>query len=135
VIAAEFDRQAECEFDAKCLGSADIVQILMRADDASGMDAIQSALSGMQSAQRSFATSAHNVANLLTEDFRPLRTTQSARAGGGSTASVSQAPVPRPVDLTREVVSQIQSKTQYTASLRVFEAGAEMRGELIDLLA
>ena len=89
----------------------------------------------MQSARVGISTSAHNVANLLSEDFRPLRAEQSSSAAGGSSVRVSQAPEPRQVDLAREIVSQIQSSTQYTASLRVLEVGADMRGELIDLLA
>lgn len=99
------------------------------------MDSLGIALSGMQSARTRFATSAHNVANLLTEDFRPLRTTQTAVAGGGSQARVDQSPAPRPVSLAREVVGQIEAGVQYTASARVLQVGAELRGSLLDVLA
>lgn len=111
------------------------IQIPLAADDSQTMNVLNTALSGMQSARVGFATSAHNVANLLSEDFRPQRAQQMSAAGGGSIARVSTSREPQEVDLAREVVSQIQAGMQYTASLRVLEVGAEMRGELIDLLA
>ena len=87
----------------------------------------------MQSAQTRVAVSAHNVANLLTEDFRPQRVVQTSSAAGGSTARVQQSADPAPVSLAREGVGQIQASTQYPASARVFEVGADMRGQLLDL--
>ena len=97
------------------------------------MDALGIALSGMQSAETRVAVSAHNVANWMTEGFRPQRVVQSSRAGGGSDARVQQADRPARVSLAREAVGQIQASTQYTASARVFQVGAEMRGQLVDL--
>ena len=97
------------------------------------MEALGIALSGMQSAQTRVGVSAHNVANLLTEDFRPQRTLQTTRASGGSQARVEQSRDPAPVSLSREIVGQIQASTQYSASARVFAVGAEMRGTLLDL--
>ncbi|MFO0689042.1 MAG: flagellar basal body protein [Myxococcota bacterium] len=101
----------------------------------STMDAMGIALSGMQSASTRVAVSAHNVANLLTEGFRPQRVTQSAQASGGSQASVSTAAAPEPVDLEREIVGQIEAKTQFKASARVLRTEAEMRGSLLDIFA
>jgi flagellar hook protein FlgE len=97
------------------------------------MDALGIAFSGMQSASVRVATSAHNVANLLTEDFRPQRAEQRSVAGGGSTASVRESDSPRPVQLEREILGQIQASTQYTASARVVSVAAEMRGSLLDI--
>ena len=98
------------------------------------MDALGIALSGMQSAEVRVAVSAHNVANMMTEDFRPQRAVQSSLPRGGAQARVEQAASPRPVSLAREVVGQIEASVQYTASARVFAVGAEMRGQLVDLL-
>jgi len=97
------------------------------------MEALGIALSGMQSAQTRVAVSAHNVANLLSEDFRPQRAVQTSVAAGGSQVRVAQSPDPAPVSLAREVVGQIQASTQHSAGARVFAVGAEMRGTLIDL--
>jgi len=90
------------------------------------------ALSGMQSAEKRIAVSAHNIANLLTEDFRPQSAVQSASPAGGSEARIRTAPKPAPVSLEREIVGQIQAKTQYSASARVFQVGAELQGILFD---
>lgn len=97
------------------------------------MDALGIALSGMQGAQTRVAVSAHNVANWLTEDFRPQRVVQSAQPGGGVDVRVRSADRAARPSLAREAALQIQASTQYTASARVFQAGAEMRGQLVDL--
>ena len=99
------------------------------------MDTMGIALSGMQSASTRVAVSAHNVANLLTEGFRPQRTTQAAQASGGSQAMVTTADRPEAVDLDREIVGQIEARTQFKASARVLGVEAEMRGSLLDLFA
>ena len=98
------------------------------------MEVLGIALSGMQSAQRRIAVSAHNVANLLTEDFRPQSAMQTERLGGGSEVRVSQSVTSSPTRLENEIVDQITAATQYSASARVFAVGAELRGSLIDLL-
>ncbi len=48
------------------------------------------AVSGMRSAEARLATSAHNVANLGTPAFRPLRGTQESVEGGGSRVLAGQ---------------------------------------------
>jgi flagellar hook protein FlgE len=98
------------------------------------MEVLGIALSGMQSADTKIAVSAHNVANLMTEDFRPQRTVQTSKPGGGSTARVQQSATPKRVSLAREVVGQMQASTQYSASARVFQVGSDMKGQLIDML-
>ena len=99
------------------------------------MDTLGIALSGMQSAQTRVAVSAHNVANLLTEGFRPQRAVQTSVAAGGSQAGVETAPSPEPVSLDQEIVDQIVAKHQYQASARVLGISAQMRGSLFDLFA
>lgn len=99
------------------------------------MDTPGIALSGMRSAQTRVAVSAHNVANLLTEGFRPQRAVQTSLAAGGSQAMVATSPAPEPVSLEREIVDQIVAKTQFKASARVLDVELEMRGSLLDILA
>ncbi len=89
----------------------------------------------MQSANVRVATSAHNVANLLTEDFKPQRADQRSLKGGGSAATVRESASPRPVQLEREIIGQMQASTQYTASARVVSVASEMTGSLFDLFA
>lgn len=99
------------------------------------MDTSGIALSGMRSAQTRVAVSAHNVANLLTSDFRPQRPVQTSRASGGAEVAVATSATAEPVSLEREIVDQIAAKTQFKASARVLEADLEMRGSLLDILA
>lgn len=99
------------------------------------MDPLAVAASGMRSAELRLAASAHNVANLVTEDFRPLRADQRSLPGGGSEVQVRQEPDPRPVDWIREFVEQVHAKHQHSASARVFAVAAETRGQLVDLFA
>ncbi len=99
------------------------------------IDAFSAALSGLGSSTTRQAVSAHNVANLLTEDFRPLRTEQAERQGGGSEARVSQAEDPAPVELSHEIVEQIRARVQFEASLGVLRTSSELTGQLVDLLA
>ncbi|MEZ4334001.1 MAG: flagellar basal body rod protein [Myxococcota bacterium] len=99
------------------------------------MDTVGIALSGMQSASTRLAVSAHNVANGLTDGFRPQRVAQTAQASGGAQAVVVTAPGVEPVAFEREVVDQIQARTQFEGSARVLGAHAEMLGSLLDLFA
>jgi len=98
-------------------------------------DAISSGLSGMQAASARLSSSAHNVANWLTEDFRPERVVQSTRAGGGVDFHVERAASPAEVDLASELVGQRVSAHAYRASLRVVETNLSLRGTLLDLFA
>ncbi len=99
------------------------------------LDAFSIARSGIDAASARQAVSAHNVANLTSEDFRPLRTTQVERAAGGSEARVSQAASPEPVELSREIVEQVLARVQLEASLGVLRTSSEMTGRLVDVLA
>lgn len=99
------------------------------------MDPLAVAASGVRSAEQRLAASAHNVANLATPAFRPLRVTQTSLEGRGSVARVSQEPHAREVDLAREFLEQAGASLQLRVSLRVLGAAAETRGRLVDLLA
>lgn len=99
------------------------------------MGALEIAATGMRSAEVRLGASAHNVANLTTADFRPLRTVQTALEGGGSVAVSRQEAQPREVDYAREVVEQLLAASQFRASLRVFAVAAENDRHLVDLLA
>ena len=98
-------------------------------------DALSIATSGLQSAQVRMRNSAHNVANLVTEDFRNHRTVQSNRAGGGSVASTRVDATPREVSLIHEVAEQSRAKLQYQASARIISIDSAMKGSLLDAFA
>ena len=98
------------------------------------MDISAIAVSGMRSAERRLAASAHNVANFTTEEFHPLSVRQ-VSTEPGSAAQVERAETPRPVDLVREFSEQIRAAHQFKASLRVLGVSQDLHGATIDLFA
>lgn len=89
-------------------------------------------LSGMQAAQQRLQASAHNVANLQTEDFRRQQVTQQARGeGGGVDASTRRAAVPGAA-LEADVVDQLMAKNAFAANVAVFRTADRMAGTLLD---
>lgn len=99
------------------------------------MDTMGIAASGMRSASARLAVSAHHVANLLTDGFRPQRATQTTDTSAGARAVVSTDAVSGPVELEHERVDQIEARTRFEASARVLGAEAKMLGSLLDVLA
>ena len=97
--------------------------------------ALSIALSGISSAHKRVEVASHNVANYLTEDFRPLRTHQSSEATGGSSVQVEQASQPEPVDLAKEFIESDLAAVQAKASARVVNTELDVLGSLLDLHA
>ena len=96
------------------------------------MDTLSMALSGVHAARVAFDAAAHNVANLNTQQVRPLDVVQKERPFGGAEARATQATSPRPVDAHHEVVDQLRASYQYTASLRILAVEGDLQGQLID---
>lgn len=92
------------------------------------------ALSGMNAAQKSLKTSAHNIANMNTEGFRRQETSQNPRTGGGVTSTVMTASAPRAA-LETDVVTQLQAKNSFLANLAVFKTSDKMAGALLNIKA
>lgn len=92
------------------------------------------ALSGMQAAQTQLRASAHNVANLQTDNFRRQEVQQTARSQGGVDTEVVRAAGLGP-DLVRDVVDQLQAKNAFLANLAVFKASDKLAGALLDTRA
>jgi flagellar basal body rod protein FlgG len=92
------------------------------------------ALSGMNAAQTSLQSSAHNIANLDTAGFRRQRVEQSAVAGGGVATTLSQEATSGDSEVA-DVVGLLQSKNAFLANLAVFRATDRMTGALLDQAA
>ena len=85
--------------------------------------AVNSAMLGMTDASRRFDVAAHNVANMSTEPFSPLRPDGSQGAEGS-------------MDLASELVEgTMLAPAAYTANAAMFRAADETRGYLLDVLA
>ena len=92
------------------------------------------AMSGMPAALFSLQTSAHNIANLGTANFRRQQVAQAADTSGGVSASVSQ--VLRPGDaIETDLVGQLQAKNAFLAYLAVFRTHDRMTGSLLDAVS
>ena len=92
------------------------------------------ALSGLNAAQNSLNTSAHNVANLETEGFKRQESVQTEQAGGGVSTTVREASTAGNA-LEQDVVTQLQAKHAYIANLAVFKAQDKMAGALLNIQA
>ena len=89
------------------------------------------ASSGMAAAQTRLQSSASNIANLSTENYRRQEVNQTAQPGGGVSASVSRAPVASAA-LETDVVAQLEAKNSFLANLAVFKTSNQMQGALLN---
>jgi flagellar basal body rod protein FlgC len=99
------------------------------------LDAVSSGLAGIAAASRRIGVAAHNIANLLTENLRPLRAHQLEGAQGLPVVEVEQAAQPEEVRLERELVDSELASVQFRASLRAIDTQLDLEGRVIDLLA
>ncbi|MEE9279225.1 MAG: hypothetical protein V3V67_03530 [Myxococcota bacterium] len=96
-------------------------------------DATSIALSGIAAGERRLQGTSHNLANLLTEDFQPVRTVQEEVAEGGSDATLERASEPEDVDIARELVEQTLAALQVKASTRALDSALNNLGSLLDI--
>jgi flagellar hook-associated protein FlgK len=89
------------------------------------------AFSGLQAAQLRLNTSAHNIANLNTSDFRRQSVAQQAQSNGGVSATVQTASQSG-ASLEQDVVEQLSASSAFKANLQVFRSHNRMLGSLLD---
>ena len=89
------------------------------------------ALSGMNAAQVTLNSSAHNIANLNTSGFRRQEVVQNSQSGGGVSTTLTTASIEGPA-LATDVVTQLQAKNAFLANLAVFKTSTAMAGTLLD---
>lgn len=97
--------------------------------------ALHAALSGIAAAHERVNTASHNVANFLTEDFRPLKTRQFSQETGGVTAETEQSPEPEEVQIAKEFVEADLAGVQAKASAQILQVEDEILGSLLDVFA
>ncbi|QBK06675.1 flagellar basal body rod protein [Hylemonella gracilis] len=92
-------------------------------------------ISGLQTAQLRLDSSAHNVANMNTREFRRQTVTQQDLPDlGGTRASVGQASE-EGVALEREVVDQMSATYAFKANLKTIQTQDDVLGSLLDAKA
>lgn len=90
------------------------------------------ASSGMRAAQQRLDSSAHNIANLQTAEFRRQTTNQQTEpAQGGVRASNAPAKTPGNA-LETDMVGQIAATYDFAANLQAFKRQDQMLGALLD---
>lgn len=89
------------------------------------------ALSGMNAAQATLNSSAHNIANMNTAGFRRQEVVQAAQTDGGVSTSLTAAGA-EGTSLVTDVVAQLQAKNAFLANLAVFKSSNSMAGALLD---
>ncbi|HQQ68819.1 MAG TPA: flagellar basal body protein [Alicycliphilus sp.] len=93
------------------------------------------AQSGLQAAQLRLDSSAHNVANLNTPDFRRQSVAlQAAPEPGGVRASLERSP-DTGVAVGAQAVEQIAASYAFKANVLVLRTADEMAGALLDVRA
>ena len=110
------------------------------------LDGISSSLSGMAAAQNTIETAAHNIANLQTSNFVPIRSgsdgnPQSTQAVSSETSVTHSGIeafqqtgglVPSKVDLTTEMTNMVLSKRAFQANAAALKSQDEALGSLLD---
>ena len=101
--------------------------------------------SGMRASTLRLQSSAHNVANLNTDGFDPLRVVQQDRANGGVSATVETVNTQNPTiqrgsdivetsgtDLGEEMVEQLVAQRSHEANIATLRTADEILGALLD---
>lgn len=113
------------------------------------LNPIEISLTGLRAFSRKLGVSAHNVANVNTDGFRPGRTQMVEEARGGVQARVENPP-PAPVsfdpqgenpapplsqtDLGTETVQMVVAKRSYQANLKALQTAEEAEKSVLDIL-
>lgn len=92
------------------------------------------AVSGINAAKLGLEASADNIANLQTPDFHRTLVQQSARPGGGVSATLVRD-TEAGGDLTQDVVQQILSSYSFKANVLSLQIEQDTVGTLLSLVA
>jgi flagellar hook-associated protein FlgK len=96
---------------------------------------VTSSLAGISAAQTRLNVSAHNIANLGTQNFTRQEVQQSDSVNGGVNLSLVSSSAGVGNNLEADMLEQLQSKSLYQANLSILKANNDMMGTLIDIKA
>ncbi|MCM8541067.1 MAG: hypothetical protein NE328_12395 [Lentisphaeraceae bacterium] len=93
---------------------------------------VSSNIAAMHSASFSFATSAHNVANVSTPDYKTIEVNRTEGLNG---PKVSTSRSDHGTDITEEMVKQMRSTYDFKANAKVIQFQDEMVGTVVNMMA
>jgi flagellar hook protein FlgE len=97
------------------------------------IDALNSALSGLQAASAQLNVTANNIANVNTPGYSTEQANLVSAPGGGVDV-VGVQTIGQPVNLATQLVNLTQSKMLYDANGAVLRAADQMYGTLLNVL-
>ncbi len=97
------------------------------------LGSLQNAASAVRAHTRGLLVSAHNLANLQTDDFEPSSTVYLSNASGSVQASVAPSGAEQP-DIPTEMVNMASSRRAIEANLAVIRASDKTLGVLLDIV-
>jgi flagellar hook-associated protein FlgK len=89
------------------------------------------ALSGLQAAQTRIGSSAHNIANAMTPNFRRQVVAQQSVPGGGVMTTIERSPLAGEA-LAEDLVAMKLAQHLFAANLKVLRTHDQMLGTLLD---
>jgi len=78
---------------------------------------------------------AHNIANVNTDNFRALETNMQDQVNGGVSAQTTRSQVEDRVDLSKEVVNMMIAETGIKANIKALKSAHETQKSVIDIIA
>ena len=107
------------------------------------LDAMGTAVSGLQAQSLKLNSTANNVANSQTEDYVPTDVSMSENEQGGVRAQlqkpvaapgVAQAAETKPsqVDFAKEMTTLMETKNMYLENMKTVDSSEKMLGHLLD---
>lgn len=90
--------------------------------------------SGLIASTKAFANTAHNIANILTQDAHPLKTYMRSTHGNGVEA-ITISSKDSTLDLTAEITNTIIEQNFFESSLTAHKTTAQMMKKSLDILA
>jgi len=93
------------------------------------------AASALRAFGRKLESTAHNVANMNTEDYRPVEVRMEEGRNGGVSASVSRPEEAYSVDLSKEITDMMVTEHAIKANLRVIRTEDGIVRNTLDIKA
>ncbi len=87
---------------------------------------------GMSAAFQQIQTSAHNIANANTEDFKPQISTNYTLDENQGVKTITESKKPEKLDLTNEIVNLQENQVLYKANAKAFKIQSDVKGTLFD---